>query len=199
MTATEEHSKYGISYRVVNIRRDVPTGEYDTRVFLEEVLTYNQAKVLYENYPNIIDMVKNGEDNKVDLSKLHGIGEKTFKSIKRKIIDNFKLVDLVSEFNGVISLSMIRKIYYAYPDIDVLRAKLKEEPYTTLTRISGVGFKTADSIILELQKEGIVDFGYDVKTSKDRCIACIIYLLQENENEGNTKMNLSDLRSQCIK
>lgn len=199
VTATEEHSKYGVSYRVVNIRRDVPTGEYDTRVFLEEVLTYNQAKVLYDNYPNIIDMVKNGEDNNVDLSKLHGIGEKTFKSIKRKIIDNFKLVDLVSEFNGVISLSMIRKIYYAYPDIDVLRAKLKEEPYTTLTRISGVGFKTADSIILELQKEGIVYFGYDVKTSKDRCIACIIYLLQENENEGNTKMNLSDLRSQCIK
>ena len=50
-----------------------------------------------------------------------------------------------------------------------------------------------------MQNEDIIDFGYDVKTSKDRCLACVIFLLQENENEGNTKMNLADLRGQCIK
>ena len=197
--AKEEYSKYGVSYRVINIHRDIPTDEENTKAFLKEVLTQKQAETLYSNYPDIIDIVKNGEDDKVNLSKLNGIGEYTFNVIKDKIIENFKLVDLVAEFKGVLSLSMIRKIYYAYPNIDVLRTRLKEEPYTTLTKISGIGFKTADGIVLELQKNNIVNFDYDVETSKDRCYACIIYLLQQNEDEGNTKMNLSDLRSQCIK
>jgi exodeoxyribonuclease V alpha subunit len=50
-----------------------------------------------------------------------------------------------------------------------------------------------------LQKENIIDFGYDVKTSPDRCLSCILYILEENENEGHTKMNLADLRQQCLK
>ena len=84
-------------------------------------------------------------------------------------------------------------------DIRTLKKKLKDKPYTTLTRISRVGFKTADSIILQLQKEDIIDFGYDVKTSPDRCLACIMYILEENENEGHTCMNLAELRTQCLK
>lgn len=199
VTATEEESKYGTSYRVTNIRRNVPTTAADTKIFLEEILTANQADVLYKEYPNIIDIVKNNRCDKVDLDKLHGIGEKTFEVIKNKIIENFKLADLVAEFKGAVSLSMLKKIYDRYSDLDVLREKLKTEPYKTLTRISGVGFKTADSLILDLQKESIIDFGYDVKTSEDRCLACIVYLLQENEKNGNTRANLADIRSECIK
>ena len=50
-----------------------------------------------------------------------------------------------------------------------------------------------------MQKENIIDFGFDVKTSPDRCLSCMLYLLEENENEGHTKMNLADLRQQCLK
>ena len=197
IVATEEQTKYGVSYRGINVRRDMPTKTSDVKAFLQEILTMNQAEVLYENYPDIIDIVMEGKDDIVDVNKLYGIGEKTFERIKEKIIENFKLVDLVSEFKGAISLSMIKRIYDKYNDVDVLIERLKDAPYTTLTRVSGVGYKIADSIILNLQKEGVIDFGYDVKTSKDRCLACIIYLLKENENEGNTKMNLADLRQQC--
>ena len=80
-----------------------------------------------------------------------------------------------------------------------LKSKLKVEPYTTLTRISGIGFKTADAIVLEMQKENIIDFGYDVKTSPDRCLACMLFLLEENEKEGHTKMNLAELRAACLR
>lgn len=197
IVATEEQTKYGVSYRGVNVRRDMPTRTSDVKAFLQEILTSNQAEVLYENYPDIIDIVMVGKDDIVDVNKLYGIGEKTFEKIKEKIIENFKLVDLVSEFKGAISLSMIKRIYDKYNDVDVLMERLKDAPYSTLTRVSGVGYKIADSIILNLQKEGVIDFGYDVKTSKDRCLACIVYLLKENESEGNTKMNLADLRQQC--
>lgn len=198
ITATETESKYGVSYKILNIKRDEPKSEEDMKIFLEEILTSNQADVLYENYPDIVRRVKEDDLDDIDLSKLHGIGEKTFERIKKKIIENFCLVDLVTEFKGVLSLNIVKKIYDKYSSIELLREKLRSEPYTSLTRISGIGFKTADSIILELQKEDIFDFGYDVKTSPDRCLSCLLYLLQENENEGNTKMNLADLRKSCL-
>ena len=199
ITAEEQLNKYGVSYKVINIKRDVPTTVEGTYAFLSEILTFNQAGVLIEHYPNIIQKVKDNDLDDIDLSKLKGIGAKTFAIIKDKIITNFALMDLVIEFKNVLSMSIIKKIYDRYSSIDKLKAKLKSEPYTTLTRISGIGFKTADSIILQLQKENIIDFGYDVKTSPDRCLSCILYILEENENEGHTCMNLADLRQQCLK
>lgn len=199
VTAEEQTNKYGTSYKVINLRRDMPTTAEGAYIFLSEILTDNQARVLIENYPNIIQKVKDNDLDDIDLSKLKGIGEKTFERIKDKIITNFSLMDLVIEFKNVLSMSIIKKIYDEYSSIDKLKEKLKTNPYTTLTRVSRIGFKTADSIILQLQKENIIDFGYDVKTSPDRCLSCILYLLEENENEGHTKMNLADLRQQCLK
>lgn len=199
ITAEEQINKYGVSYKVINIKRDIPTTVEGTFLFLSEILTYNQAKALVENYPNIIQKVKDNDLDDIDLSKLKGIGEKTFSIIKDKIITNFALMDLVIEFKNVLSMSIIKKIYDEYSSIDKLKEKLKSQPYTALTRISRIGFKTADSIILQLQKENIIDFGYDVKTSPDRCLSCMLYILEENENEGHTNMNLADLRQQCLK
>ena len=199
VTAEEQTNKYGTSYKVVNIRRDMPTTVEGTYLFLSEILTSNQANVLVSNYPDIIQKVKNNDLSDIDLSKLKGIGEKTFEKIKDKIVTNFALMDLVIEFKNVLSMNIIKKIYDEYSSIDKLKEKLKTNPYTTLTRISRIGFKTADSIILQLQKENIIDFGYDVKTSPDRCLSCVLYILEENENEGHTKMNLADLRQQCLK
>lgn len=199
ITATEQISKYGVSYKVLNLRRDLPTDTAGTYAFLSEILTENQATVLMENYPDIIQRVKNDDLDDIDLSKLKGIGKKSFEKIKDKIIINYCLMDLVAEFKNVLSMTMIKKIYDKYSSIEKLKAKLKTEPYTTLTRISGIGFKTADTIVLEMQKENVIDFGYDVKTSPDRCLSCILYLLEENEKEGHTKTNLAELRANILK
>lgn len=199
ITAEEQTNKYGTSYKVINIKRDMPTTAEGAYLFLSEILTENQAKVLIEHYPNIIQKVKDNDLSDIDLSKLKGIGDKTFEKIKDKIITNFALMDLVIEFKNVLSMSIIKKIYDEYSSIDKLKEKLKAQPYTTLTRISRIGFKTADSIVLQLQKENIIDFGFDVKTSPDRCLSCMLYILEENENDGHTKMNLAELRKQCLK
>lgn len=199
IVASETMSRYGISYKIIHISRDEPKSKEDVKIFLREVLSESQADTLYNAYPDIINKVKNNDLDDIDLSKLYGIGEKKFDRIKEKIISNFCLMDLVSTFKGVISLSMIRRIYKKYPSIDTLKEKLRLEPYTSLTRISGVGFKKADSMIMKLQDEGIVDFGRDIKTSPDRCLACIRYLLEENEKKGNTKANVANIHNQCLK
>ena len=35
--------------------------------------------------------------------------------------------------------------------------------------------------------------------SEERCLACVLYLLEENESNGHTKMNLADLRKEVLK
>lgn len=208
IVAVEQTSKYGMSYKVLNIKRDMPTTAEDMYLFLSEILTHNQAKVLYENYPDIVQRVKENRLDDIDLNKLKGIGEYTFNVIKNKIIENFCLADLVIEFQGYLNLSIIKKIYNKYSSIEVLKKKLRADPYKCLCGLAGVGFKTADGILLEMEKASkdniskgkkpIIEFETDLKTSPQRCLSCLLYLLAENENDGHTKMNLADLRKACM-
>lgn len=208
IVAVEQTSKYGINYKVLNIKRDMPTTSEDVYLFLSEILTLNQAKVLYENYPDIVQRVKENRLDDIDLNKLKGIKEYTFNVIKNKIIENFCLADLVIEFQGYLNLSIIKKIYNKYSSIEMLKSKLKTDPYKCLCGLAGVGFKTADGILLEMEKASkdniskgkkpIIEFESDLKTSPQRCLSCLLYLLSENENDGHTKMNLADLRKACM-
>lgn len=191
--ASEEIGKYGVSYRVSNIRRDEPLTKQGVRSFLEEIVSPSIACMLVNAYPDIIERVKNNNLDDIDLSKIHGVGPKSFGKIVDKITENFYLSDLASQYHGILTMSMLKKIYNAYGSSDLLREKLIKAPYTTLTRISGIGFRTADDKILTMQEEGIVDFGFDIKTSADRCLSCIRYVLDENESEGHTKMDMREL------
>lgn len=199
VTAVEELNKYGYGYKVVNIRMDQPKSEEDVYVFLQEILTFKQASELWKNYPDIIDRVVSGNTDDIDLNKLKGIKEATFIKIKEKIIQNYALYDLVVEFGGILTISMLKKIYDEYPSIEMLKRKLREDPYKCLTRISGVGFIKADAILLELERTNKIKFPFDLKSSQQRCAACIEYFLIENQNNGNTKMDLRDLRKQVVK
>ena len=208
IAAVEEFNKYGYSYRVKHIRMDVPTNNVDMYVFLQEILTAKQAETLWNEYPDIVQRVRDNNLDDIDLGKLKGIGEYTFKKIVDKIAENFCLADLVVEFQGYLSLSVIRKIYDRYTSINTLRRQLSRDPYKCLCGISGIGFKSADSILLAMEKASkenvkngkppIINFDEDLKTSEKRCLSCVIYLLQENENDGNTCANLADIRRQCI-
>lgn len=207
--AIEENTKYGYGYKVLNIRRDKPTSATDMYVFLEEILTMQQAHTLYEVYPDIVDRVMNNNLDDIDLNKLNGIKEYTFNVIKDKIVENFCLVELVVEFQGVFTLSMLKRLYDKYSSILLIKKKLRENPYKCLCGLARVGFKTADSLLLELEKlskenvengkEPIIEFESDLRTSKHRCLSCMLYLLEENENSGHTLMDISQLRNQCVK
>ena len=70
ITAIETIGKYGVSYKVKNIKRDMPVTEKDTYLFLREILTENQANTLYRNYPDIIDRIKEERLDDIDLDKL---------------------------------------------------------------------------------------------------------------------------------
>lgn len=209
ITAIEKEGKYGLSYQVLNIKRDIPTTSEEVYSFLSSILTPNQARTIFQAYPNILDIIKENKLDEIDLNRLKGIKEYTFGIIKEKIIDNFYLADLIAEFQGYFTLSIVRKLYKTYTSTDKIKENLKKDPYAALTKISGVGFKTADRLLLDIEEiskkniekgeKPIIEFGYDIKTSKQRCLACILFLLKKNEENGSTKANIVDLRSECLK
>ena len=165
-----------------------------TRSFLYEILTPNQTDILLEAYPDIVDRIMNNNLDDIDLNKTKGIKEYTFGVIKNKVIENFKLADIVEEFKGLFSLSIIKKLYDKYTSVDKIKEVIREEPYECLCRLGGIGFKTADSLLLKLDKDSkeckkngtkpILFFGFDLVTSYQRAKACIDFLLDENENNG---------------
>lgn len=204
--AYETQTKYGIGYKAINIRRDKPYNSKTIKLFLLEIITKKQVDSLLNAYPDIVDRVVNNRLDDIDLSKTPYIKEYTFNIIKKKIIENFVLVGLVDKFDGLISLSILKKLYDKYTSIEKIQKELKNNPYKCLCGLSRVGFKTADNILLEIDKiskenisqnkEPIINFDFDLKTSKQREKACILYLLEENENNGHTKIDVVELRKQ---
>lgn len=204
--AKEISDKYGVGYEVINIKREKPTTLDATRNFLYEILTPNQTDTLLEAYPDIVDRIMNNRLDDIDLNKTKGIKDYTFNVIKQKVIENFKLADLVEEFRGLFSLSIIKKLYDKYPSVEKIKEVIRTEPYECLCRLSGIGFKTADGMLLELEKESkqckstgknpILFFGFDLKPSYQRAKACVDYILNDNEANGNTYVKIGDLKKQ---
>ena len=204
--AKEISDKYGVGYEVINIKREKPTTLAATRNFLYEILTPNQTDTLLEAYPYIVDRIINNRLDDVDLNKTKGIKDYTFNVIKQKVIENFKLADLAEEFRGLFSLSIIKKLYDKYPSVEKIKEVIRTEPYECLCRLSGIGFKTADGMLLTLEKESkqckengknpILFFGFDLKPSYQRAKACVDYILNENETNGNTYVKVGELKKQ---
>lgn len=203
----ETQDKYGISYKVINIKSEKPTTIESSRAFLNEILTYQQTDTLLSVYPDIIDRIINNRLRDVDLNRTKGIKEATFAKIKIKVIENFKLAELVEEFSGVFSFSVIKKLYQAYPSIERIRENLHKQPYKCLCKLGGIGFKTADELLLKVDtvskerikngKKPIVDFGFDLISSYQRMEACALYILDENETNGNTYMDSKEFIKTC--
>jgi len=203
----EKEGKNGISYKVINIGRDMPKTETSTRLFLQSILDSNShVDEVMREYPDIIDRVINNRLDDIDLKKLYNIGEVRFEVIKRKIIENFVLGELVTEFKGFIEFKVLKALYDKYGSVDKIKEKLQDNPYFCLCGLSRISFKTADKILLSFNKDCIatknkgdvppIDFTFDLQTSSQRQKSAIMFLLEENENTGNTKMNIKELRKQ---
>lgn len=207
--AIEESNKFGISYKVMNIRRDVPVNSDSTRTFLSEILTPIQVDSILNAYPDIIDRVIKGKTDDIDLQKTPHIKEYIFNVIKRKITENFVFAELVDTFKGLIDFNTLKKLYEKYPSSTQIKKALKTQPYESLCKLSRVGFKRADSILLAYDlesKESLKKgeeipfiFEFDLKTSKQRGKSALMYLLEENESSGNTRISLSETKNQYDK
>lgn len=205
--AEENMGKHGYEYKIINIKRDRPKTEFTTRLFLQEILeSESHVNEIMREYPDIIDRVINNRLDDIDLSKLYNIGEFRFNVIKRKIVENFALAELVDEFKGLIEFKILKILFDKYESIEKIKESLSNSPYKCLCGLSRIAFKTADKMLLEINEEcknmiekgekPPINFGYDLLTSYQRQKAAVMFLLDENENNGNTRIDIKELRKQ---
>ena len=194
ITAEPKDSKYGVTYNVKSIKVDKPRTLEEVRAFLTTIIpSENHVNELLNSYPNIIDLILSGKENDVDLSKLNGIGEYYFAKIRNAIIQNFRMYDLLTYFEGTLPFSIVQQLDKDYSSIDVIKRELNKDPYKFFTKISHVGFIKADQAVLSLAEAGKLK-DKNIKNSPLRCKACISYLLCQNEDlTGSTMMDLFEL------
>lgn len=190
----DTHKTFGKQYKVNSIKLDRKLDIESTKAFLKEILTEKQTETLINVYPDIIDRVIKNEP--VDLSLLKGIGEFVFANIKKKIIYNYALIDLVESYGGVLSFSVMKKLYEKYTSIELVKKAMDENPYECLCSLGRIGFKTADKLILEMENQNKIKT-QNLKSSPFRMKSAIEFVLSENETNGNTKMKVVDLRKEC--
>ena len=197
LNVTEVMSKkYGMTYKLLSLMRETPKTKMDILNFLSQILTVNQAHALYNAYPDIIDKIKNDDLADIDFSKMKGITNKNFSKLVAKIQSNMFAMELISIFNGAVSLTNIYKLLEKYHSVEAVKEQLSQSPYKCLCGLSGIGFKKADAILLALQNmaEPPIDFIDELKSSRERCKACILYSLMDNELNGNTKIQEKALK-----
>jgi exodeoxyribonuclease V alpha subunit len=206
--ANEVNGKNGYSYEVEYIGRDFPENTVDVKEFLSEILTAKQAETLFKAYPDILVRIMKDNTDDIDFTKTRGIKEKTFEKIKKKVIENFGLIELVDKFKNLMTIGMMKKMVDKYQTPMKVLSKFKHNPYTCLTAIDRIGFLTADSLVLKVQEmnPSLIAIKEPLLGSQDRMTACILHLLKENETKnGNTKIEVDSLyiaaeafTSQCM-
>ena len=179
VTAEVEYNKKYKSwqYQPSMITSVVPKTHDEQVAYLKTQVTELQAKNILAIYPNVVDDVMNGKD--IDYSVIHGIGEYTWNKIKKSIIDNYAMSDLLVYLQPMgITFKMLSKLLDTEPNPILLQQKIKDDPYV-LTKIKGLGFKTVDAMALKLNPE--------IKVSQKRIVAFLNYYFTElGESTGDT-------------
>jgi len=180
------HSKYGWGYEILKSSQELPKTVDQQQKFLESIVTPNQAQVLLEAYPDIIEKVISGNEGDIDLNNTKGIKDHTWKLIREKIISNYAIADVLTLLSPLgISFSKIHKLLNFEPNAELLKQKLLNDPYIIID-IPGISFKQADNIAIKLNPE--------MKHSDKRVISFIKnYLRELGDGSGHTWLYLDDL------
>ena len=199
--AEEKQSKYGYTYQIRCIKQQKPMSDVGLKQFLYACdLSYQQTEEIIREYPNIIDIVMENRVDEIDVAKLYNIGKYRINVIVNKIRSNFMLADVVESLGGYFSFTIIKKLFDYYGSTNKIIESLENKPYESLCQINRVGFKTADKTLLTLEKQINKDmkegkeppfkFNNELSTSKDRCLSALVWLLDENEVNGNTILDI---------
>lgn len=173
------HPKYGHQYTPKSVYSIIPQSISKQRSFLMTITSEEIANNILKEYPNLINDLVSNKLQDIDCTKIKGIGNFTWQRIKKKILDNYLISDIMVMLKPLgVTVNMIKKLTEDIPNPTLLRKQLEENPYI-LTRIRGLGFKKIDDLALRLHPEYI--------SSNNRLAAFVNYYLSElGESDGHT-------------
>lgn len=149
---------------------------------LRSLMTNGQAESCHAAYPHFVSMVLNGESDKLDYKKIHGVG----KVLLHRYIDKIKTINKRVEFMGetyawgIEHDEDINKIAATYKNVYGFSKDINTNPYAVMINLLEWSFDRADRAIIKKTCQWL--------DSYERCEAATIYALKHNELDGNTRM-----------
>jgi hypothetical protein len=190
----EVESKYGKQYKVLSIPtlskfdiKDINdlTNESELSM-LSNIMTEQQAINLNTAYPNFIRKVLMGEEKEIDYTKINNVAEIRLKSYINKVNALFKYFKLMTNNEDLkFTYGDCVKLCNIFPNMEIAQKIIDENPYRVMIDILGKSFTATDNIIINVRPQ--------FKDSDVRCEYLILHLLEQNENDGNTRIYGNEL------
>lgn len=179
------HAKFGKQFKIETISEIIPTTTSGIEKYLASGIIEGIGKVTAKKIVDFFgeDTLKIMDGNIGRLAEIPGIGKKKIDTITKSYLEQRVTKDIIMFFQGYgITVNMAMKIYKKF-GVGCI-SLVKENPYILTENISGIGFKTADSIAKSL--------GVD-KDSLFRIKSGITYIINEFCAMGNTFIPLEKL------
>ena len=173
----KEHREYGEQFCISSFSTSYPIEEEGILLFLASGFVRGigktHAKTIVEAFGK--DTLTILEESPNRLLNLKGIGKKRVEEIKKSFKEKKHIKDVMIFLRGHrVSEGLAHKIYKQYGKDTI--SILKENPYSVIGDLTGVGFLTADHLAANLGIE---------KDNPKRCEAAIIYHLEKFSEEGH--------------
>lgn len=184
----ENHSKFGVQYRVDSYQTYIP----DTK---EGLISYLSSDLFYavgiKTAEKIVDKlgtnaIKKILDDPDCLHEIPGLNKKTAEQLHKSLEEHQGFEHIaISLANYQLGLKMAQRIYQEYKEEAISR--LHDDPYQFVFDVEGFGFQTADRIA---RSNGIS------MTHPNRIGAGCIFVLQKSIQEGHVYLPIDQCAGQ---
>lgn len=192
-----QKAKYPASYVLVGfVDIDVSaegikiTPEQELKI-LRHICDGNQPKYIHEAYPDFVQMVLDGREEEIDHKKIYNVGPVRFEEYVNKIKGYFttiRFLPIASDWD-VEDDKNIEKLIKVFATPEELNQALETSPYHIFFDLLNFSFDKSDRYVLD-KRPDLID-------SKERCEFACLAILQENENEGDTRI-YTDLLEELV-
>ena len=174
----ESHDVYGHSYQISTLAKECDfSNPVQQRIYLESLYTERQVKLLYAAFKNPYEVIRNQDIDA--LSQIKGIGKATAQRMVAnflKDLDKSRAYVALSEYD--LSVEQIDSLIKRFKgNVERMISTIKNNPYTMIYEIDGIGWKKADQVAMS---KGIT---FD---DPRRIEAYIVYQLNSITEQGHT-------------
>lgn len=183
-----QRAKYPASYVLVGFADiDVSaegikiTPEQELKI-LRHICDGNQPQYVHEAYPDFVQMVLDGREEEIDHKKIYNVGPVRFEEYVNKIKGYFTTIQFlpIASDWGIENDSDVSKLIDVFATPAELNQALESSPYHIFFDLLNYSFDKSDRYVLD-KRPDLID-------SKERCEFACLAILQENENEGDTRI-----------
>ncbi|PAV30195.1 hypothetical protein CIL05_06935 [Virgibacillus profundi] len=181
-----DHPKYGKGFTILSVEAKRPETIKEQQDYVKALITDKQYESIIKVYPNhkLLDMFDNDE---IDYTKIHGIGESTYDKIKGKLVNNLEIQEALVELKEFdITYEATKRLINHFGSASALVQSVRNNVYN-LCAADNFGFKKVDSYAMHRG---------DDPTSPHRIESAIRYTLEQDASSGHSWISRRELIEQ---